>query len=140
MVHVGLDLSRTRLDVHVMDESGAPLAVTTALPEAGGLAALVSRIGAEFGGPVYAAIESMNGARFVHDQLEMASWQVEIADAQKVKGLAPLACKTDRIDAWVLAELPAAIWCRRSGYQTRACALSASGRAGGCTSSATARA
>ena len=29
----------------------------------------------------------------------------EIADAQKVKGLAPLACKTDRIDAWVLAEL-----------------------------------
>jgi transposase len=100
-----LDLSRTRLDVHVMDESGAPLAVTTALPEAGGLAALVSRIGAEFGGPVYAAIESMNGARFVHDQLELAGWQVEIADAQKVKGLAPLACKTDKIDAWVLAEL-----------------------------------
>ncbi len=30
---------------------------------------------------------------------------VEIADAVKVKGLAPLACKTDRIDAWVLAEL-----------------------------------
>src|SRR5205823_3742158 len=42
------------------------------------------------------------------DQLELAGWQVEIADAQKVKGLAPLACKTDRIDAWVLAEL-----CRR---------------------------
>jgi transposase len=105
MVHVGLDLSRTRLDVHVMDESGAPLAVTTALPEAGGLAALVSRINAEFGGPVYAAIESMNGARFVHDQLELAGWQVEIADAQKVKGLAPLACKTDKIDSWVLAEL-----------------------------------
>jgi transposase len=47
----------------------------------------------------------MNGARFVHDQLERAGWQVEIADAQKVKWLAPLACKTDRIDAWVLAEL-----------------------------------
>ena len=96
MVHVGLDLSRTRLDVHVMDESGTPLAVTTALPEAGGLAALVSRIGAEFGGPVYAAIESMNGARFVHDQLELAGWQVEIADAQKVKGLAPLAWSLSR--------------------------------------------
>src|SRR5207247_224087 len=49
--------------------------------------------------------ESMNGARFVHDRLEELGWQVEIADAQKVKGLAPLACKTDRIDAWVLAEL-----------------------------------
>jgi transposase len=47
----------------------------------------------------------MNGARFVHDRLELQDWQVEIADAQKVKGLAPLACKTDRIDAWVLAEL-----------------------------------
>ena len=47
----------------------------------------------------------MNGARFVHDRLELHGWQVEIADAQKVKGLAPLACKTDRIDAWVLAEL-----------------------------------
>jgi transposase len=41
----------------------------------------------------------------VHDQLELAGWQVAIADAQKVKGLGPLACKTDRIDAWVLAEL-----------------------------------
>jgi hypothetical protein len=52
MVHVGLDLSRTRLDVHVMDEPGAPLAVTTALPDAGGLAMLAERIGGRFGGPV----------------------------------------------------------------------------------------
>ena len=52
---------------------------------------------------MYAAIESMNGARFVHDQLELAGWQVEIADAQKVKGLAPLACKTDKIDAFALS-------------------------------------
>jgi transposase len=44
----------------------------------------------------------------VHDTLERCGWEVEVADAQKVKGLAPLACKTDRIDAWVLAEL-----CRR---------------------------
>ena len=41
----------------------------------------------------------MNGARLVHDQLQLAGWQVQIADAQKVKGLAPLACKTDRIHA-----------------------------------------
>ena len=54
---------------------------------------------------VLAVIESMNGARFVHDTLELHGWSVEIADAQKVKGLAPLACKTDRIDAYVLAEL-----------------------------------
>jgi transposase len=37
------------------------------------------------GEAIRAAIESMNGARFVHDRLELAGWQVEIADAQKVK-------------------------------------------------------
>jgi transposase len=104
MLHVGLDLSRTRLDVHAMDEAGASVAVTTAAPDAGGLASLAYRLG-EFGQPVTAVIESMNGARFIHDQLELRGWTVEIADAVKVKGFAPLACKTDKIDAWVLAEL-----------------------------------
>jgi hypothetical protein len=41
--------------------------------------------------------------------LELAGSAVQIADALKVKGLAPLACKTDRIGAWVLARCPAAI-------------------------------
>jgi transposase len=47
----------------------------------------------------------MNGARFVHDELVAHGWEVLIADAQGVKGLAPLARETDRIDARVLAEL-----------------------------------
>ena len=47
----------------------------------------------------------MSGARLVHDTLEQQGWDVEIADAQKVKGLAPLACKTDKIDSMVLAVL-----------------------------------
>jgi transposase len=54
---------------------------------------------------VCAVIESMTGARLMHDTLEQEGWEVEIADAQKVKGLAPLACKTDRIDSQVLATL-----------------------------------
>jgi transposase len=54
---------------------------------------------------VRAVIESMTGARFIHDTLEEHGWEVLVADAQKVKGLAPLACKTDKIDARVLAEL-----------------------------------
>ena len=73
-------------------------------PDADGLRQLVGRV-AGFKEPVRAAIESMNGARFIHDSLELAGWHVAIADAVKVKGLAPLACKTDRIDARVLAEL-----------------------------------
>jgi transposase len=104
MLHAGLDLSRHRLDVHLMDEAGALVEATAVPPDADGLRGLTRRVAA-LGQPVAAAIESMNGARFVHDQLELAGWEVQIADAQKVKGLAPLACKTDRIDAWVLAEL-----------------------------------
>jgi transposase len=104
MLYAGLDLSRKRLDFHLLDGEGATVDVGAAAPDADGLRGLTRRL-ARQGEPIRAAIESMNGARFVHDQLERAGWQVEIADAQKVKGLAPLACKTDRIDAWVLAEL-----------------------------------
>ena len=104
MLHVGLDLSRKRLDVCLVDETGEVLRRLAAVPDRGGLLALTRDVD-RLGGPVSAAIESMNGARFVHDTLELAGWDVEIADAQRVKGLAPLTCKTDRIDAWVLAEL-----------------------------------
>jgi transposase len=103
MLHVGMDLSRSRLDVRVLEQGGATVAELAVAPTAAELRALAKRFSLE--GPVRAVIESMNGARFVHDTLELAGWEVEIADAQKVKGLAPLACKTDRIDAWVLAEL-----------------------------------
>jgi transposase len=107
MLYTGLDLSRKRLDVHVLSEGGETVEITQAPPDADGLRGLVQRM-RRHGEPITAAIESMNGARFVHDQLELAGWTVDLADAKKVKGLAPLACKTDKIDAWVLAEL-----CRR---------------------------
>ncbi|HEV2768736.1 MAG TPA: IS110 family transposase [Solirubrobacteraceae bacterium] len=100
-----MDLSRKRLDFCLLDEQGDHVEVGAAPPDGDGLAGLVRRVAQRHGQPVSAAIESMNGARFVHDTLERCGWEVEVADAQKVKGLAPLACKTDRIDAWVLAEL-----------------------------------
>jgi hypothetical protein len=98
MAHLGLDLSRKRLDVCALDERGEGVAVTAAPPDAEGLRGLVRKLAAH-GGPVHAVIESITWARFVHDTLELAGWDVDIADAQKVKGLAPLACKTDKIDA-----------------------------------------
>jgi transposase len=104
MLYAGLDLSRQRVDVHVLDEEGRTVEVTAATPDVLGLRELVARI-SRYDDEVGAVIESMNGARFVHDQLELAGWDVEIADAVKVKGLAPLAAKTDKIDARVLAEL-----------------------------------
>jgi len=105
MLHAGLDLSRRKIDVclisgdKVIDEWASP-------PDADGLRGLAARA-AMWGPTVRGVIESMNGARFVHDRLEEHGWDVLIADATKVKGLAPLACKPDRIDARVLATLSA---------------------------------
>jgi transposase len=65
----------------------------------------LSRRLAVYDEPVRGVVESMNGARFVHDELVRYGWEVLVADAQRVKGLAPLACKTDKVDARVLAEL-----------------------------------
>jgi transposase len=136
MLYAGLDLSRKRLDFHLLDVEGATVEIGASPPDVDGLDGLTDRLG-RHREPIRAAIESMNGARFVHDRLELHGWEVEIADAQKVKGLAPLACKTDRIDAWVLAELARrdlvpAIWLPDPRVRAE--------RAGGCNSSVTARA
>lgn len=104
MLYAGLDLSRQRLDVHVLDEDGQTVEVMAVRPDADALRTLVSHV-QRHGQEVTAAIESMTGARFVHDQLELRGWDVAIGDAVKVKGIAPLAAKTDKIDARVLAEL-----------------------------------
>jgi transposase len=114
MLHAGLDLSRKRLDVCVITDDGEIAGRLAAPPDADGLRGLVRRV-ASCGQPVRGVIESMTGARFVHDTLEELGWEVLIADAQRVKGLAPLACKTDKIDAQVLAilshrDLVPAIW------------------------------
>ncbi|MGA8335104.1 MAG: transposase [Solirubrobacteraceae bacterium] len=94
MPHAGLDLSRRRLDVCVISEPGELVEEFPAPPDADGLRYLVEKVN-RHGEPVRAVIESMTGARFVHDTLEQLGWDVRIAAAQKVKGLAPLARKTE---------------------------------------------
>ena len=103
MLHAGLDLSRRKVDVCLLSQAGEIVEEWAAPPDADGLRGLARRAGAAL--PVRGVIESMTGARFVHDALEQLGWEVLIADAAKVKGLAPLACKTDKIDARVLAVL-----------------------------------
>ncbi len=105
MLHAGLDLSRRRLDVCLLSDQGEYLDQLVSPPDADALRTLARRIDEVHGEPVCAVIESMTGARLVHDTLEQEGWSVEIADAQKVKGLAPLACKTDKTDSLVLATL-----------------------------------
>ncbi len=105
MLYVGLGVSRKRLDWQALTAGGERVGEGACPPDRDGLAHLVHRSIASTVSRCSAAIESMTGARFVHDQLELAGWDVRIADAQRAKGIAPLACKTDRIDASVLAEL-----------------------------------
>src|SRR5512132_2567800 len=82
MLYAGLDLSRKRLDFHLLDADGATVEVGAAPPDADGLRGLGERL-ARHGEPVRAAIESMNGARFVHDRLELAGWQRALAELSR---------------------------------------------------------
>jgi transposase len=104
MLHVGLDLSRRRVDVCVLAGRGRSLGAFRSPVDRDGLYGLSRRL-AIYGEPVRAVVESINGARYLHDELVGHGWDVLVADAQRVKGLAPLACKTDKVDARVLAEL-----------------------------------
>jgi transposase len=104
MLHAGLDLSRSRLDVCLLSDEGELVEEFRSPADLDGLEGLVRRVGRRRE-PVRAVIESMTGARFIHDTLERLGWDVLIADAQRAKGLAPLTCKTDKTDARVLAVL-----------------------------------
>jgi transposase len=87
-----------------LDSAGELLGEVVIAADLDGLTGLVARRGLE----VSAAVEMMSGAVWVADTLRGAGWRVQVADARRAKALAPLAAKTDRIDARVLAEL-----CRR---------------------------
>ncbi|MGZ6651940.1 MAG: IS110 family RNA-guided transposase [Solirubrobacteraceae bacterium] len=100
MQYLGIDWGTRRaawcaLDDHGEINEGAMSA------DQGGLARLVHTLGPDIRG----CIEMMSGAVWVRDKLAQAGWEIQIADARKVKAIAPLACKTDRVDARVLAEL-----------------------------------
>jgi transposase len=59
----------------------------------------------QLGDEVKACLEMMSGALWVRDELVACGWQVNVADARRVKTVAPLAAKTDKVDARLLAEL-----------------------------------
>ena len=104
MQYLGIDWAYRRAAWCAMREGGQIADEGLVAADEDGLARLVLRCGPD----VHACVEMMSGAVWVRDRLQSAGWRVEVADARKVKGLAPLACKTDKVDARVLAEL-----CRR---------------------------
>ena len=73
MLHGGLDLSRRRLDVCLLAEYGELIDHVMAPSDGDGLRVLVRRV-RPLGRPVRGVVESMNGARFVHDTLQELGW------------------------------------------------------------------
>jgi transposase len=104
MNYVGIDWAYGRAAWCAMNEGGAIAGEGMIPAEESGLARLVLKLGTE----VEACVERMSGAVWVRDRLQSAGWAVKVAHARKVRDVAPLACKTDKVDARVLAEL-----CRR---------------------------
>jgi transposase len=78
-----LDLSRKRLDFHLLDADCRGRRVAAGYRRS----ARPDRATRSSRRAIQKAIESMNGARIVHDRLELAGWQVAIADAQLGLGL-----------------------------------------------------
>lgn len=104
MQYLGIDWGYRRAAFCALSEGGA-LSDEGFIPaDEDGLTKLVLACGIE----VKACVEMMSGAVWVRDQLAAVGWQVQVAHARKVRDVAPLACKTDKVDARVLAEL-----CRR---------------------------
>jgi transposase len=101
MNYVGIDWAYGRAAWCAVSAGGQIVAEGLIPADEDGLARLVLRLGTE----VKACVEMMSGALWVKDQLELAGWSVEVAHARKVRDIAPLACKTDKVDARVLAEL-----------------------------------
>ena len=104
MNYVGIDWAYGRAAWCAIGEAGAIESEGLIPADEDGLARLALKLGPE----VKACVEMMSGAIWVKDQLELGGWSVEVAHARKVRDIAPLACKTDKVDARVLAEL-----CRR---------------------------
>jgi hypothetical protein len=132
MLHIGLDLSRRRLDVCLLDERGGLVAETAVPPDADGFCGLAGRLAGR------GVIES-NRARLVHDTLGEHGWEVLVADAQKVNAWRRWRARPTRSTRGCWPRSRRAIWCRRSGRPTRRSAANASSRAFACISSATAR-
>ena len=104
MKYVGVDWAYRQAQWCALTGGGEVAGEGRIAADGDGLARLVLELGDE----VKACLEMMSGALWVRDRLVACGWDVQVADARKVKTVAPLAAKTDKVDARLLAEL-----CRR---------------------------
>ena len=105
MQYVGIDWAYRRAAWCALGEGGAVSGEGVVAADEDGLARLVVTLGTE----VRACVEMMSGAVWVRDRLAAVGWRVQVAHARRVRDVAPLACKTDKVDARVLSSGTAAI-------------------------------
>jgi transposase len=98
---VGIDWATRRAVWCALDAAGRRRGEGAVSADEGRLLRLVADHGLE----VTAAAEMMSGAGWIAETLRSVGWTVRVADPRRARALAPLAAKTDRIDARVLAEL-----------------------------------
>jgi transposase len=99
--YVGVDWAYRQAQWCALSSGGEVVGEGQIPADRDGLARLVLQLG----DGVRACLEMMSGALWVRDELVACGWLVEVADARKVKTVAPLAAKTDKVDARLLAEL-----------------------------------
>jgi transposase len=101
MEYIGIDWATRKAAWCALNSTGEIVGEGVVSADLDGVLRLVASAGRE----VSAAIEMMSGAAWVAETLEAAGWRVQVADSRRARALAPLAAKTDRIDARALAEL-----------------------------------
>jgi transposase len=104
MQYLGIDWAYRRAAWCARGDGGTITGEGVVPADEDGLVKLVLAVGTD----VKACVEMMSGAVWVRDRLAAAGWEVQVAHAGRVRDVAPLTCKTDKVDARVLAEL-----CRR---------------------------
>ncbi len=91
MQYLGIDWGTRRAAWCALSPGGELIEGAISADE-GGLLRLVSRLGPDVRG----CVEMMSGAVWVRDNLQACGWTIEIADARKVKAIAPPARRLHR--------------------------------------------
>src|SRR5215218_7479637 len=127
MKYVGLDWAYRRAQWCALAPAGEIAGGGRIAADRDGLARLVLELGDE----VTACLEMMSGALW-RDQLVDCGWQVQVADARKVKTVAPLWRRPTRSTRVCSPNSAAASWCRRSGFPRSTSGRYGNGCADGC--------
>ena len=115
MLHAGLDLSRKKVDVCLLSEQGGQVDQLVVPPDAAALRSLARRIAESYREPGLRGDRVDDGCSLRPRHARAGGLVGRDRRRSEGRGLAPLACKTDKIDSRVLAtlsqrDLVPAIW------------------------------